>query len=268
MTPALSRTFAALAREALGDALRRRLVLAIAVASLLSLQVVDSCTSCGSASVTRNGQTVAMSDVAGFAAIAVAIACGLWTLLLAGALAADHLAEPLQDGSASLVLARPVGRGAFALARLAGVLAIALASGAVLFGGAGVLLHARQGLAWPPVLAAFAAAAAGATTVAALAMAASLYLPRIATLLLLLMSVGVVAAVNVSALLGAQLGGVAALIDGYGPPLVSSLALALREWIAPTSVPGNAFTLALRHAVWVVASVDLLIQAFRRVELD
>ena len=99
-------------------------------------------------------------------------------------------------------------------------------------------------------------------------MAASLYLPRIATLLLLLMSVGAVAAVNVSALLGAQLGGVAALIDGYGPPLVSSLALALREWIAPTSVPGNALALALRHVVWMLASAALLVHAFRRVELD
>ena len=110
MTPTPTRPFAALAREALGDALRRRLVLAIAVASLLSLQMVDSCTSCGSASVTRNGETVALSDVAGFAAIAVAIACGLWTILLAGALASDHLAEPLQDGSASLVLDSPGAR--------------------------------------------------------------------------------------------------------------------------------------------------------------
>ena len=268
MTPDATRTFAALAREALGDALRRRLVLAIAVASLLSLQVVDSCTSCGSATFTRDGETVAMPDVAGFSALAVAIACGLWTLILAGALASDHLADPLQDGSAALVLARPVGRGSFALARLAGALAIALVSGAVLLFGAGVLLHARQGLAWPPLLAAFAACAAGASTVGALTMAASLFLPRIATLLLLLMSVAGIAAANVAALLGAQLGGFAAVIDGYGPPLVSSIALALREWIAPTAVPGNALALGLRHAVWMLASSALLIHAFRRVDLE
>ena len=151
MTPAPPRPFGALAREALGDALRRRLVLAIAVASLVSLQLVESCTSCGSATFTRDGQTVAMPEVAGMGALAVAIACALWTVILAGALASDHLAEPLADGSASLVLARPVGRASFALARLAGALAIALVSGAVLLGGAGVLLHLRQGLAWLPL---------------------------------------------------------------------------------------------------------------------
>jgi len=268
VTPEATRTFATLAREALGDALRRRLVLAIAVASLLSLQVVDSCTSCGSATFTHDGKTVAMPDVAGVSAMVVAIACGLWTLILAGALASDHLAEPLHDGSAALVLARPVGRGSFALARLAGALAIALTSGAVLLFGAGVLLHARQGLAWPPLFAAFAAVAAGTSTVGALAMAASLYLPRIATLLLLLMSVAGIAALNAASLLGSQLGGLAGLIDAYGPPLVSSIALALREWIAPTAVPGDALGLALRHVVWVLASAALLIQAFRRVDLE
>ena len=268
MTPAAPRTFAALAREALGDALRRRLVLAIAVASLLSLQVVDSCTSCGSATFTHNGQTVAMPEIAGMGALAVAIACALWTVILAGALASDHLAEPLADGSASLILARPVGRGPFALARLAGVLAIALASGAVLLGGAGALLHARQGLPWPPLLAAFAATAASAATFGAFAMAASLSLPRIATLLVLLMSVAAIAAVNVAGLTGAQLGGAAALLDAWGPPLVSSVAFALREWLAPTAVPGNALALALRHGVWALASAALLVHAFRREDLE
>ncbi len=263
-----SRPFFVLAREALGDALRRRLVLVIAVASLLSLLVVDSCTSCGSATIVRNGQSVAMPEIAGFSALAVAIACGLWTLILAGALASDHLAEPLADGSAGLVLARPVGRGSFALARLAGALVIALGSGGVLLIGAGCLLHARQGLPWPPLIAAFGASAAGAVTVGALAMAASLQLPRIATLLLLLMGVAGVAAANFAGLFGAQLGGLAGLVDGYGPPLVSSIAFALREWIAPTAVPGNALALGLRHGVWMLASAMLLVHAFRRAELD
>jgi hypothetical protein len=131
-----------------------------------------------------------------------------------------------------------------------------------------VLLHARQGLAWLPLISAFAATAAGAATVGALAMAASLYLPRIATLLLLLMSVGAVAAANAAGLFGAQLGALAALIDGYGPPLVSSVAYALREWVAPSQVPGNALALALRHAVWTFASTALLVQAFRRTEIE
>jgi hypothetical protein len=148
------------------------------------------------------------------------------------------------------------------------VLAIALVSGAVLLGGAGVLLHLRQGLAWLPLFGAFAALAAGAATVGAFAMAASLFLPRIATLLLLLMSVGMLAALELAALAGAQLGGLAGVIEGYGPPLVSSVTYALREWIAPSSVPGNALALALRHGVWALASAALLVHAFRRMEIE
>jgi hypothetical protein len=75
-------------------------VLAIAVASILLLQGVESCTSCGSASFVRDGPAVELPEVAGLSAMVVMIACALWTLLLAGFLASDHLAEPLQDGSA------------------------------------------------------------------------------------------------------------------------------------------------------------------------
>lgn len=267
MTPRPTRVFNALAREALGDAVRRRIVLAIAVASLLSLQVIESCTSCGSATFTRDGQTVALPDVAGYSALVIAVACSLWTLLLAGVLAADHLAEPLADGSATLVLARPVGRGRFALARLAGALAIALVSGALLLLATGALLHARHGLPWLPVGAAFAATAAGAFTVAALAMAASLALPRIASVLLVLMGVAAVAAVNAAGQLGAELGGVAGLVDRFGPPLVSSVAVSLRAWIEPANVRGAPLELALRHALWMLASALLLVRAFGRVEI-
>jgi len=267
MTPDANRVFAALAREALSDALRRRLVLAIAVASILLLQGVESCTSCGSASFVRNGQAVELPEVAGLSAMVVMIACALWTLLLAGFLASDHLAEPLQDGSAALLLARPVGRGRFALARLAGVLAISFASGALLLLAAGALLHARQGLPWWPALPAFAACAAGATTVGALAMLASLYLPRVATVLLVMLGVGGVAAVNVAGLFGAELGGLVGAIQRFGPPLVTSVAVALREWIAPSEIPGNALTLALRQILWMLASAALLVRGFARIEI-
>jgi hypothetical protein len=265
--PAPPRVLPALVREALADAVRRRLVLVIAVASLVSLQLVDSCTACGVASFTRDGESTVLPDASGLGALAAGIACALWTLLLAGVLASDHLAEPLADGSAVLVLARPVGRGRFALARLAGALAIALASGAVLLAATAALLHAREGLAWWPVLPAFAACAAGAATVGALAMTASLYLPRIASLLLVGMGVCMVAAVNLAGLFGAELGGLAGAIDRYGPPLVSAVALALRGWIAPLALPGEPLALALRHAVWLLASAALLLRAFRRIDL-
>ena len=267
MTPARAPVFAVLAREALADAIRRRLVLVIAVACLLSLQAVETCTSCGSATLVRDGQKIELPDVAGFGALAVMVVCSLWTLLLAGFLASDHLAEPLEDGSAALLLARPVGRGHFALARLAGALAIALAAGALLLLATGSLFHARQGLPWWPALPAFAACAASAFTVGALAMLASLYLPRVATILLVMMGVAGVAAVNVAGLFGAELGGLASVVQQFGPPLVSPVALALREWIAPTAVPGDALPLALRQIAWMLASAAALVHAFRRVDL-
>ena len=58
------------------------------------------------------------------------------------------------------------------------------------------------------------------------------------------------------------------MIERYGPPLVSSVAFALREWIAPGACAGNALALALRHLVWLLASVALLVHAFRRIEID
>jgi ABC-type transport system involved in multi-copper enzyme maturation permease subunit len=267
MTPDGRRVFRALARESLADAVRRRLVLVIAAASLLSLQALESCTSCGSATLTRDGETIPLSDVAGIGAVLLAVACALWTYLLAGALASDHLAEPLEDGSAALVLARPVGRGRFALARLCGVLVVALASGALLLFATAGLLYARQGLAWPPAAEAFGACALGAVTVGALAMAASLVLPRLATLLLVAMGVGAVAIANVASLLGAELGTLGMALDRFGPPLVSAVAFGVREWLAPTELPGSAVALVLRLSVWALASAALLVHAFRRAEL-
>jgi ABC-type transport system involved in multi-copper enzyme maturation permease subunit len=263
----VTRRFGVLAREALADAVRRRLVLAIAAVSLLSLQLVDSCTSCGTATVTRNGETIALPDMAGLSALAAAVACALWTLLLAGILASDHLADPLADGSANLVLARPVGRGEYALARLAGALAIALGAGALLLGVAGALLHARHGIAWWPVLPAFAACAAGAATVGALAMAASLALPRIATVLLVMIVLAAIAGVNLASLSGAQLSGIPWLIDRFGPPLASSVAFALAPWIEPREIPGSALAFVLRHAAWIALGALALVHSFRRMEL-
>jgi ABC-type transport system involved in multi-copper enzyme maturation permease subunit len=268
VTPASPPVFRTLAREALADALRRRLVLAVAVASILSLQLVESCSSCGSASLIRDGQTVELPDVAGAGAAATVAMAALWTLLLAGFLASDHLTEPLQDGSAALLLSRPVGRGPFALARLAGVLAIALASGALVMLVAAALLHARQGVPWWPVLPAFVACASGAAVVGAFAMLASLYLPRIATVLLVMLGVGMVAAVNLSALFGAELRGVGAAIERFGPPLLSLVALPLREWISPGAPAGDWLMPMLRQLAWLLAGGALLVEGFRRVEIE
>jgi ABC-type transport system involved in multi-copper enzyme maturation permease subunit len=92
----------------------------------------------------------------------------------------SRFGETFDDGSASLVLARPVGRATFALSRLAGVLAIAFATGAVLLGGTTALLYTRHDLAVASAVWGGLACALGAVVVASLAMAASLFLPRIA----------------------------------------------------------------------------------------
>ena len=78
--------------------------------SLLSLLVVDSCTSCGSATFMRErraGRRQPALRLDGHGPLRAASRSG--RSLLSGALASDHLDQVLEDGSAPLVLARPVG---------------------------------------------------------------------------------------------------------------------------------------------------------------
>lgn len=266
MTPSPLRAFRALAREAVADATRRRIVPVIAALAVASLLFVDTCTSC-SPKMMQNGREVELSQVAGYGGLALGVLLGLWTIVLAGVLGSDHLAEPLADGSAQLVLARPVSRTVFALARLAGALALALAAGAVLLLGAAALLHARQGLSFAPAISAWLACALGAATVAALAMAASLALPRTATALLVIGGVWGLAALEAAAQLGARLGGVAGLLVRAGPPLAASLVAALGPWIAPTATRGDPLLIAARALAWALASTGVLVAVLRRADL-
>jgi len=258
-----SRVFRALAGEAVRDAIRRRIVAAIAVVSLLSLLVVDGCTTCATPTIVQDGVSVQLPEVAGWAGMVIFAVLGLWAMVLAGVLASDHLAEPLSDGSAVLVLARPVGRSTFALARLVGVLAIAFATAFVLLGGSTAMLHARNGVAIANAVWGALACAGGAVIVASLAMTASLFLPRVATLFSVLAVVGAIAGINALALFGTELNGVAWAIDRFGPPLGSALAAAVAGWIAPVAVPVDPIEVAIRIVAWAVASVALLMIAFR-----
>jgi hypothetical protein len=267
MTPPGVHIFRTLAREAVGDAVRRRIVPAIAVISLLSLLVVDSCTSCGTPTISQNGVPVELPEIAGWTGMVIFVVLALWAMVLAGILGSDHLAETLSDGSASLVLARPGGRAAFALSRLAGVLAIALVTGAVLLGGTTALLYARHGVAVASALWGGLACALGVVVVASLAMTASLFLPRIATVLVVLIGVGLIAGVNAIGLFGVELGGIAWGIDRFGPPLGSAVIAALAPWIAPVEVPADPLELAVRIAAWAVAGVSLLAVVFRRCDV-
>jgi hypothetical protein len=267
MRPSPLTQFRTLAGEAVLDAVRRRIVAAIAVVSVLSLMLVDTCTTCSGGDVIVNGEVREMANIAGWSGTVTFVVLGLWSIVLAGVLASEHLAQTLADGSATLALARPVGRGTFAFARLAGALTIAFVTGAILLGGTALFLAARSGLPTGPALVASVSCAVGGVTLAALAMTASLYMPRIATVLLVFVATGATTLANLLAMFRDDTGGVMGAIDRFGPPLCTSIAVALSPWIEGVGVPGSAAEIAVRHALWAAASIALLWAAFRRVEL-
>jgi ABC-type transport system involved in multi-copper enzyme maturation permease subunit len=266
MTPGPFAQLRILSAESFRDAVRRRIALALVVLSLLSLAVVDSCTSCGSGTVMLNGVPVEGSRIFGWTGMILYALVALWTVVLSGALAADHLEQVLADGSAQLVLARPVARSAFALARLVGALAVSLGTGAVLLAGTAFFLRARYQLALGPALAGAGCAALGAVAVASLAMTASLYLPRLATLAAVFLGVAVIAATNAVALSGAELSTVWAAVDRLAPPLGTGLALSVSQW-SGHALQASGAVIATRLALWATLGPALLVVAFRRQEL-
>jgi hypothetical protein len=260
------RSFWLLAGEALSDAFRRRIVGGVAVAALLSIAMLESCTGC-SPTVDVNGEVRELSELRGAFGFTAFLVLGLWGIALAGVLASDHLRSALDDGSATLTLARPVPRESFALARLAGVMGVATGAGVLVFGAAAFLLATRTGLPLAPAGVAAGACLLGALSVAALAMTASLALPRVASVLLVLGGVGLVALANGVAPFAEGAGWLRA-IDAYGPPLGSSLALALAPWLEGVRLPGDAVRVAARLAAWAIGATLALVFTFRRVELD
>lgn len=251
-----------LTADGIRDAARRRIVVVVGVVCLLSLMMVESCTSC-SADVSVQAQGVpAQVDVLGWTGALAFGLLALWIVVLAGLLAADHLSSVLEDGSALLVLARPVSRRALVLARLLGVLAVSLGAGLVVLGGAGLLIVTRSDLHPLPVLVGMVATGFSASTVAGFAMTASLYVPRIVTALGVFAVVGVVAVLNVVSMSGAELGGIYAVIDGYGPPIGTSLVMALAPWGGRTLAPADALAVFVRVLVWTAAAVSMLLFSF------
>jgi hypothetical protein len=266
MTPSILRVGTVLTLESLGDALRRRVAFVILALGILSLFFIDSCTSC-SPTIERNGETVELAEVAGVTGTILIVSLGLWIQVLAGVLASDHLAEPLSDGSAHLVLARPVSRDVFALCRLAGVLGLALGAGAVLMAASGGLLAARQGLAPSPVAGAFAACVAGAVTVSSAAMALSLWLPRTATALLVFGAVWGIAWLEILGRFGVELTGLLAAVQHYGPPLAIGMVSCVSGWLdVPASAP-EPVSWVLRAVVWAGLALAGLLATFRRMEI-
>ena len=270
MTRAAPSLLPRLAMEAVVDAVRRRIVPVIVAVCLFSLLVIDSCTACASIPLSVNGESIEIPTAAGVNGMVMFVMLSLWSIVLAGILASDHLAHPISDGSATLILARPVGRSAYALSRLIGALAISLTTGAVLLAATAWLLHLRAGVALVPAVWGFGAFAVGALIVSSLAATVSLVLPQIATVLLVLIAVGFTAGVNLLVPLNVGLGGVALAVHRHGPPLATAIVAALEPWLDSSlsgTVGGDAVDLGLRLVVWAAAGVALLIFAFRRVEL-
>jgi ABC-type transport system involved in multi-copper enzyme maturation permease subunit len=266
--PPTLRILTALSGEAFRDATRRRIVPVVAAVSLLSLLAVDTCSGCAGGNIVANGQPVDLSQVAGWSGMVMFSSLALWVMVLAGLLASDHLSETLEDGSAALVLSRPVRRSEFVLARLAGSLGIAYVTGVVILGGAALMLHFRSGLSLGGAAWGMLACAAGTLIIGALSMALSLYLKRLATALLVMILVGAVALTDSFALLGTDLGGIGYVLQRFAPPLFVSVVLAVSDWIEPVTLKIDPVILALKLVFWMVASLAFLLVAFRREELS
>jgi ABC-type transport system involved in multi-copper enzyme maturation permease subunit len=266
------RAFAVLAVEAARDAFRRRFALALAVLLVLSLAWVNTCTGLG-AGVSFNEQQLDPAVVAGFLAPILFSVQAMAVLWVAGVLASDHLARPLSEGSAALWLARPVSRGAWAGARLAGALAVALAAGAVLLGFTAALLARRYGVAPGPAVAASLATALGAVVVAALTATASLAVGRTAVLLAMAAAVPLQFFSNAAglglALLqpDAQLPGLFDALHRFGPPLGTAVLAATAAWNPQVVVEGLLTPALGRLALWAGGAIALLLLACRRLEI-
>jgi hypothetical protein len=264
--PSAGAQLRALSLESFRDAVRRRVAVALAALSLVSLVVVESCTSCGSGTVQMNGVDVDAAKIFGVTGVVLYALLCLWTVALAAALASDHLQQSLEDCTAHGILARPVGRGVFAIARLAGALAVALGTSAVLLGGTAFFLHARYELGFGPAAFAGLAAAVAAIAFASLAMCASLYLPRFAVLVLVFLTVVCIAAANVAGLGGAELGGVWWALDRFGPPIGTAIGLSAAEWMG-RDISADPLLVALRLALWAGFGPALLAFLFRKREI-
>jgi ABC-type transport system involved in multi-copper enzyme maturation permease subunit len=261
---------AVLTLEAIQDAVRRRLAYVVAGVCVLSVLVLDSCTALLPSTLQVNGELVDVgSGVANGAGLVTFVVLGMWVVTLAGVLAADQLRETLEDGSATLALARPVSRRTFALARLFGVLVFAWGAGAFLLGSAALMLSERHDVSMAPAVGAAVATTLGGLALAAWSMAASLVMARIATTLLVFSLVAVVVLANA---VGAavDLDGFFGAVNDFGPPFASAVIVSLVSWLPEAAAEGlriDAGEVWVRLLAWTVAGLAVLGLAIRRVEL-
>lgn len=259
--------FTKLATDAVRDALRNRIGL-LAILFALAIGVfADRCTGIEGGSFVVNGRLYDVSDGARLVGPLLYGLCALTLVWVAGLVACDSLARPLSEGTASLVLSRPVGRRAYALARLAGALAISVGAGASVLLAVAFLLQARFGLDLAPGLVALGVFAVDAWVVAAVAMTLSLWLPRLVALAAVTIGLQLVVAANLFYTVAESSGGMLSAIERFGPPLATSLVLALSPWFSDGAVAGDWLEPALRLGVWGIGATALLVAIFGREEI-
>jgi hypothetical protein len=260
------RAFRLLAVDALRDALRSRLGLAVAGCALLALFLVDRCTSLEGSFVLNGEALDPATTLRAFGPILFGWV-SLFLLAASGLVASDGLARPVADGSIVLWLARPVSRTVYALARLSGTLALAVSAGGGALAAAALLLHARHGFALAPAVFAGLVYAASTVVVSALAMALSLYVPRVVTLFAVILWIQLIVVGNAAHLLGASFGGWFAALERWGPPLGTALFYAMSGWVSLRPDPHEVALVMLRLGIWIGLSAALLVLSVRRLEL-
>ena len=257
-----------LAAESFQDALRSRLGLAVAACALFALLFVDRCTNLGAGGgFVMNGQPVDPEVLSRALGPLLFGGVSLFLVAASGLVASDGLARPLADGSIALWLARPVSRATYAIARLAGTVALAIVAGGSVLAAAAFLLHLRHGLPLPPAFFGALVFCGSAWIVSAFAMTLSLYAPRVVTLFAVIVWIQVVVMANTAHVLGASFGGWFGALERWGPPLGTALLYAVSGWVAFTPPPGEMALVMLRLGLWVVASAVLLVVCVRRIEI-
>lgn len=255
-----------LTTQAVQDASQRRLVPAVLVISVLSLFMMDSCTSCN-ANVVVEGEPQSM-DLSSLAGLLTFGLLAIWSIALAGLLASDHLREIFEDGSATLWLTRPISRPTLALGRLLGSLIVSLGAALLLCGGASFFLSIRGDLPLLPAIWATLSVLLSCVTIASLAMMASLFLPRLVTVLMVFGGVGLVAVLNLASAAGRPLAGLYYVVHQFGPPILSAVMAALSPWWATGPVEVSVWDVALRSISWALGSLALLLIVFDQIELS
>ena len=241
------RRFALLSADAVRDGLRNRVGLFALGGALLVGLFADRCTGVSGGTFVLNGRPYDLTDGAKLVGPVLYGLCALLLVWVAGFLACDSLARPLSDGSAPLWLSRPVGRGTYALSRLAGCLGL--------------------GLGIAPALLGLAVFAADAWVVAALAMTLALVLPRVVALAAITLGMQLVVVANLFHLVADSSGGLLRAIERFGPPLGTALVYALSPWFSEGPAAAEWIDPVFRLLVWGGGASALLVLLFRRQEL-